>query len=327
MEEVVSHRVFADAVQRLGLPAGQPLRVLDLGCGLGDGLALLTQPHADLAPVASGHRLEYVGLDADADMVETAAAIHDVPGTSFRTGDMRDELPAGPFDLYLSCGVPYSHLTPDEMVAVLSGIMARIIDAGRRAAIVVDVLGRYSIEWTPNWGASRWNYAMTFLEDTTERLEQPMTFYDQTALNAAISAAAQRAGVPQAEVSYTDRSILVGRHTATRAFNPAIQPYRTLVNDLARGSSAVAPAELAFDPPTTGAPDEVLGFFHTLAARWNKLLEEASSPTQHQTGAGRDAVALATDLLQAEMHEQRGLGTGHSLTATVIVDATATIAR
>jgi hypothetical protein len=144
---------------------------------------------AYLAPVASGHRLEYVGLDADADMVETAAAIHDVPGTSFRTGDMRDELPAGPFDLYLSCGVPYSHLTPDEMVAVLSGIMARIIDAGRRAAIVVDVLGRYSIEWTPNWGASRWNYAMTFLEDTTERLEQPMTFYDQTALNAAISAA------------------------------------------------------------------------------------------------------------------------------------------
>nr|WP_246221350.1 class I SAM-dependent methyltransferase [Phytoactinopolyspora mesophila] len=325
MEEVVSHRVFAEAVDHLRLPAGQALRVLDLGCGLGDGLALLTQPHGDLTPVIAGRQLEYTGLDADPDMVETAATLHDVPGTTFRAGDMRDDLPPGDIDLYLSCGVPYSHLTPDEMITVLSAMMTRIVDAGRRAVIVVDVLGRYSIEWTPNWDTSRWNYAMTFLEDTSERLEQPMTFYDRPALNSAIAEAAQRAAVPRVDVSFTDRSILVGRHTATRAFNPSIPPYRTLVNDLARGSSTVAPADLAFDPPTVGAPDEILGFFHVLAARWNKLLEEAVPATGEV--AGDDPAALAADLLQAEMDEQRGLGTGHSLTATVVVDATAGSAR
>src|SRR5437016_8789151 len=48
MEEVVSHQVFADAVQRLALAPDQPLRVLDLGCGVGDGLNLLTQTHGHL---------------------------------------------------------------------------------------------------------------------------------------------------------------------------------------------------------------------------------------------------------------------------------------
>jgi hypothetical protein len=54
MEEVVSHKIFASAVRRLRLPAGRPLRVLDIGSGVGDGFDLLTETHGDLAPVRVG---------------------------------------------------------------------------------------------------------------------------------------------------------------------------------------------------------------------------------------------------------------------------------
>jgi SAM-dependent methyltransferase len=315
MEEVVSHQIFASAVRRLRLPAGRPLRVLDIGSGVGDGFALLTEAHGDLAPVAAGRRLDYVGLDGDPDMVETATALHPVPGAAFRVGDMRDRLPEGDFDLYLSCGVPYSHLTAEEVTEVIANIMRRILDARRRAAIIIDVLGQFSIEWMRNWQFRRWNYAMTFFEDTTERLEQQMTFFDRTSLGEAVAAAARSTGAKPAELGFTDRSILVGRHTATRAFNSSIPPYRTLINDLARDPSSVSLPELYFEPPTAGAPPEILHFFQTLAGSWNELLDQAA------TGSGKRMRALASALLGCETREQRGLGVGHSLTATVIIDA------
>lgn len=301
-------------MRRLRLPAGRPLRVLDIGSGVGDGFDLLTETHGDLAPVAAAHRLDYVGLDGDPDMVETATALHSVPGATFRVGDMRDRLPDGDFDLYLSCGVPYSHLTTGEVTEVIANIMRRILDAGRRAAIIVDVLGRFSIEWMSNWHSPRWNYAMTFFEDTTERLEQQMTFFDRTSLGEAIAAAARSAGAQPAELNFTDRSILVGRHTATGAFNPSIPPYRTLINDLVRDPSRVSLRELYFEPPRAGAPPEILHFFRTLAGSWNEMLDQAAN-------SGKGIRALASALLRCETREQRGLGVGHSLTATVIIDA------
>jgi hypothetical protein len=247
-------------------------------------------------------------------MVETATALHSVPGATFRVGDMRDRLPDGDFDLYLSCGVPYSHLTTGEVTEVIANIMRRILHAGRRAAIIVDVLGRFSIEWMSNWHSPRWNYAMTFFEDTTERLEQQMTFFDRTSLGEAIAAAARSAGAQPAELNFTDRSILVGRHTATGAFNPSIPPYRTLINDLVRDPSSVSLRELYFEPPRAGAPPEILHFFRTLAGSWNEMLDQAAN-------SGKGIRALASALLRCETREQRGLGVGHSLTATVIIDA------
>lgn len=318
LEELITHATFADAVAALGLPPGAPLRVLDVGSGTGDGLALLTEPHGELPPVTAGRALEYRGLDADAAMVDTARSLHAAPGVAFEVGDVRDWRGDEPFDLYVSCGVPYSHLTAGELVAALTALLRGIGHGGRRAALLVDVLGRYSMEWTPRWPEPSWDYAMSFFEDTAERLEQPMTFYDRPALAAAIGAAADAAGVRPEAVTYTDRSVLVGRHTATRTFNPGIPAYRTLVNDLVRGTNPVRPRDLRFDPPTAGAPADVLAFFADWARDWNALLDAAGDPDA-PLPAG-PAAELATALLRHERHRQAGLGAAHSLTATVVVD-------
>lgn len=321
LEEPISHGIFADAVRALGLPAGAPLRVLDVGSGTGDGLALLTEPHGELPPVTGGHPLRYVGLDADPEMVATARSLRAAPGVTFEAGDVRDRRPDGPFDLYLSCGVPYSHLTTDELTGVLAGLLGEAAAGGRRAALVVDVLGRYSIEWTPRWEHTRWDYAMSFFEDTAERLEQPMTFYDRGGLGAVIAAAADAVGTRPVSVTYTDRSVLVGRHTATRTFNPGIPPYRTLVNDLARGTGTVRPADLRFTAPAGGAPDDVLAFFGAWTRDWNALLDAAGDPDAPL--ARGPAIRLAEALLHHEHTHRPGLGVGHSFTATIIVDPTA----
>lgn len=318
-EELISHTIFADAVAALGLPVGVPLKVLDVGSGTGDGLALLTEPHGELPPVAAGRALEYRGLDADAAMVDTARSLHTGrAGVTFEVGDVRDWRGDEAFDLYISCGVPYSHLTRDELVAALSALLRGIGRGGRRAALLVDVLGRYSMEWAPRWSRSSWDYAMSFFEDTAEHLEQPMTFYDRPALASTIGAAADAAGVRPAGVTYADRSVLVGRHTATRTFNPEIPPYRTLVNDLVRGDAPVRPRDLRFTPPSAGAPAEVLAFFATWARDWNALVDAAGDP---DAPLPRDrGTELATALLRQERNRQAGLGAGHSLTATVVVD-------
>ncbi|OIV38014.1 hypothetical protein BIV57_08030 [Mangrovactinospora gilvigrisea] len=319
MEEVATHRVLSRAVAALDLAPGAPLTVLDLGAGTGDGLALLTERHGEPAAPAAGHPLRYTGLDADPGMVATAQQLR--PEARFVQGDMRDAGDPERFggtDLYLSCGVPWSHLDPDAARTALAGILAAAARRAtaarpRRTAIVVDVLGRYSVEWTPNWGRTRWNYAMSFFEDVDATVEEIMHTYDRPGLDALIHQAADAArlpalGVPFA-VEYADRSVLTGRHTATRALNPALPaPYRTLVNRLHRGED-IDPAELRHTPPTEGAPDDVLRFHAEFADGWNTLLATAA--------AGPEALARA--LLEHELKAPRGLGAGHSLSAVVLV--------
>jgi trans-aconitate 2-methyltransferase len=68
------------------------VRVLDLGCGTGE-------------PTRDAHRLleawETVGIDSSPAMLEKARA-HEENGLRFQLGDIRDSLPAGPFDVVFS---------------------------------------------------------------------------------------------------------------------------------------------------------------------------------------------------------------------------------
>lgn len=315
LEEVVSHRVLRDAVDRVPPGPGQPLRVLDIGSGTGDGLALLTEWHGGLAPVIDDDRLAYLGVDLDPGMVDTARSLHPGRPAEFEVADMRAELPPGDFDLYLSCGVPYSHLPHDDTTEVLTGLMRRIVETRDRAVLVVDVLGRYSVEWTPRWPETRWAYNMSFFEGASETVHDQMSFYDRRSLDDALVEAATGAGARLAGVTFTDRSIVVGRHTATRAFNQEIPPYRTLLNELARGDTGVDPAQLRLEPPVGEAPPRVEAFFAKFAERWNGILVSAGeerSPDQ--------AKRLAQTLFACEQQSQQGLGVGHSLMATVVVE-------
>ncbi|MFP5020286.1 class I SAM-dependent methyltransferase [Pseudonocardia phyllosphaerae] len=316
-EEPVTRRVLTEALAALALPDDRPVDVLDIGSGTADGFSLLTRAADGDPAVVEEARLHYVGLDVDPEMVETAGEQVRSPSASFVHGDVRSGIPGGAFDLYLSCGVPYSHLTRDELVGALRSVLTAVAGRGRRAAVVVDVLGRYSVEWQPNWHLDRWDYAMSFFAGGGSGISEPMTFYDAPALTSVLDEAMAGTGATVVSRTAVDRSVLVGRHTATGTFNPGVPRFRTLVNDLLRDPASVDPADLRFTPATGGAPRDVLDWLAGFAARWNAAL-------QPYTGAGpldRDAAArLAHALLGLERAGGPGLGVGHSFTTTLVVD-------
>ncbi|ALE73050.1 hypothetical protein AD006_15530 [Pseudonocardia sp. EC080610-09] len=316
-EEPVTRRVIAAALAAVGAGPGDPVRVLDVGSGTADGWSLLTRAAPDAPPLVTEDRLHYVGLDVDPEMVETARAAVTAPSASFVLGDVRDAIPDGAFDLYLSCGVPYSHLTRAELVAALGSVLTAVAARGRRAAVVVDVLGRYSVEWQPRWDAERWDYAMSFFAGGGGTISEPMTFYGRPQLDACVDEAADGSGVRVVSRTAVDRSVLVGRHTATGTFHPEVPRFRTLVNDLVRDPGRVRPDDLRFVPARSGAPADVLAWLDRFAARWNAALD----PFTGAAGIGdAEGARLAHTLLGLEREAGPGLGVGHSLTMTLVAE-------
>lgn len=322
-EEPFSQWIFMDAIERIPFARRRDLRVLDIGSGTGDGLDLLERARAKRDDMAQGDRtLNYLGIDVDPQMVETSRRLHDGRDeVDFVCADVRDGVPSDPFDVYLSCGVPYSHLTPAETSWVLTDIFSVVRRNATTSVVVLDVLGRYSIEWMPKWGSSRWLYSMNFFEDADNVIQVPMTFHSRQSLSSCIRDAAWRSGVEPLDVAYYDRSIAVGRHTATRAYNKEIQPLRTLVNRLYDGSPDVDIEKLLLEVKSHLAPAQVSRFFNRFITTWNDRVQKSMSEIERGQGEpGRQRIELANSLRRIEYERQPGLGVGHSLIAVVHVD-------
>ncbi|MGW7535864.1 class I SAM-dependent methyltransferase [Amycolatopsis sp. NPDC054798] len=317
-EEPFSQRVFGLAAGRSGAGPGDALRVIDIGSGTGDALRLL---EAALGPGPGAPAVEYLGLDVDPSMVELGRDIHrGRDGVDFELADVRDGVPPRAADLYLSSGVPYSHLTGPEMESVLADIFRTVKNNHTRSAVVLDVLGRYSIEWVPNWPSDRWNYEMTFFRDVKDSPQAPMTFYSRATLDEMIRKAGIRAGLVLSEIDYFDRSVVVGRHTETGTFNPGLPPYRSLLNRLFGGDTEVDLAELELKTPRQDSPAEVAEFFAGYSTEWNSCLRKHVARHANREESPESRRELAGQLRVLEFEMQRGLGVGHSLICVVSAD-------
>ncbi len=351
-EEPFSCMVYQRAIQRIRYRHQQPLRTLDVGAGTGDGFALLNNPYITDSGLYRPEDIQYLGLDVNSEMVRTASALYlDCDNARFQVADVRDGIPNAPFDLYLSCGVPYSHLTSDELSQTLLRLFRNVRRHGVAASLIIDVLGRYSIEWVPMWGQSWWDYQMSFFKSDGETRPMMMSFYDAAQLCRLIQEAAAAAQCPIAEMECFDRSIMAGRHTATGDFTPNLPPYRTLVNSLLDPQQTTDLKALLFELELGAAPDEVLRFFARFSVQWNSLIREAAElagctipgmraplpePVRNMRediksqigsrsgpGAQADVIEpiLASYLQRLEASSQPGLGVGHTLIAVVSVDA------
>ncbi len=328
-----------------------PLSVLDLGSGTGDGLSLLMTMLEENSVPDGLRRFEYVGLDLSQDMVATAQRLHaHHQNVRFIRGDMREAVPEHPFGLYLSCGVPYSHLTRPELRQSLKNIFSVIHRNKARSAVVVDVLGRYSIEWPCNWLFDRWMYRMSFFSTDDEMPATEMSVYSADDLGQLIRQAADDASCAVTDIEFFDRSIMVGRHTTTGEYNQAIPQYRTLVNSLMDASRQTEFSQLLFNVPTDEAPANIVKFFKRFSMAWNALVAEAAAHCgelqdvpksllqqpvhgltkeleSHRSATNgadfRSSVVeptLAEYLRRLETVAQPGLGVGHTLTAVAYLE-------
>ena len=351
-EEPFSCSVFKQAIRLSNKIKKDKLKVLDVGSGTGDGYVLLSKLFKEDKEI-SDYQLDYFGVDISPQMVETANDLYaDESNVRFECEDIRNSSFTESFDIYLSCGVPYSHLTNDELYKALKMIVTNIRKHHSRCAVVVDVLGRYSIEWTPKWNESRWDYAMSFFESEGHAEPTWMSFYSHNDLQNIMQRAADAVGCPVEKFEFFDRSIMVGRHTSTGQFNPKLPRYRNLINSLLDPSQETELSQLIFQVEFTSAPKHILEFFEKFSGWWNLLVSQAAEildesiqvkfvelPQEVQgfkaalktelqqfsdKRLDRQKVEfmLAQVLRQLEETQQPGYGVGHDLFGVMWLDAT-----
>lgn len=277
--------------------AGRRLRVLDLGCGSGQGYELLTRiRQSDLSLedaqrfVLTPEQLElYLGVDLSDHMVAQGRHNYQqVPHVRFEQLDLREGLGRvareRPFDVYFSSYGSFSHLGADELRTCLRGI-ARHAAPGSLA--VLDVMGRFSPEWPGYWDAQDEAdkvrpYSMSYLFPEHERrsgeIERfPLRFWSGAEVRELCAAVARDTGVAIEVVELLDRSIFVGRHVDTREYGTCLPRLRSLVNRLYEQNvrTHLEQALVHYEP--VPGHDDLNAFFTRLSQCWNTVIEFAQT--------------------------------------------------
>lgn len=286
-------RPFAAEADRLARSQGRKVRVLDLGCGAGQGYELLTRIDEEGLNVDDAARFVlpteriglFLGVDLSLAMVEQGRRNYEGhPAVRFAQGDLRDGLLAvasePPFDIYTSSYASLSHLDGPGLGYCLRYIVRH---ARPGAVAVLDLMGRYSPEWPGYWRAaddsSRIHpYSMSYLYDEAERggggVERfPIRFWTGAEIRSLCAEVTASTGIAVTPAALLDRSIFVGRHVDTREFGCGLPRLRGLVNRLYEHDVRTPLDDLRV-AHQLDAPDEAVGrFFRTLADCWNEVVD------------------------------------------------------
>lgn len=362
--------------------AGRGLRVVDLGCGAGEGWDLLCKVPIGLQAGGGRYLLgpddlaAYHGIDLCPDMVAACAATFaDRPQASFAQGDLNDLdghlRRQQPFDLYYNSYGSLSHLADDGLRRLVAAVLAH---QSGPCTLVIDVHGQYSPEWPGYWGYSRdaatprmQPYNMVWMYPEAERARRlheqrdyRIRYWRGEELRSVLLDIPGLGGRLR-DLTLHDRSVLVGRHMDTAAFDPQVPPIRREVNTLFEFNCAASltglrsPVIPASDDPAvddafaklTRAWDAVVGWFGELLADGRAQPpeelcgEHGPIPAallqgmQSITATARNLAwfdpgdpeanllqpQLGLLLRQLEFQLQRGLGCGHGLLAVVQLNA------
>lgn len=269
------------------------VRIVDLGCGAGQGYEILTKiDRRDLDLGLQHERVLpkdkidlYLGLDISQAMVERGQVLfEDRPEIKFAQADLRDGFGAfkdeEPFDIYFSSYGSLSHLNRQDLVELLQDICEH---SGDESLIVLDFLGRYSIEWPDFWFAESESekvrdYTMSYLYSEAVRKEIesekfPLRFWVGSDVKDLSQELTETCGVGIEVLKLMDRSLLVGRHTDTREYNDRLKPIRRAVNSLHQDYLRTNLEELILDPAIVPDRPVIAPPLRELIDSWNVVVE------------------------------------------------------
>ena len=269
------------------------IRVIDLGCGSGEGYEVLTNVHREQLSLATKEVEvlpayligEYKGVDISSAMVEKARENYEgIPKVDFKVADLNNGLPVDPgeppFDIYFSSFGALSHIDDDGLRHLIEGICDHMDES---AIFMADMIGRYSYEWQCYWDesgsdeANMHQYSMSYIypPDMLDKVDVetfPLRYWGGDELDAFVSEIAATKGVSIARREIRDRSVLVGRHMNTREFNPNAQPIREAICSLHEFNQRTDLSSLLFDyVPRSGHP-RLNQFFEGFQMAWNAVV-------------------------------------------------------
>lgn len=230
------------------------LRILDMGCGSGDGYDLImgvTTKHPGIHDyivnaVTDDMLKEYVGIDLNENLIQQALEYYgDKPKLRFETTDISQGMIPGilgeepPFDLYFTSFGTLSHFTSEQCIKIIADILRHAPD---QALFMGDWLGRYTFEWQDLWHHPAdqeyfMDYRISYIYPEEERAAAdvaafPLKLVCRREIEDIIKKASQQAGVEIKPLVYFDRSIFIGRHLDTGDYNKNCPKLRGPVNAL-----------------------------------------------------------------------------------------------
>ncbi|MDO9097481.1 MAG: class I SAM-dependent methyltransferase [Candidatus Methanoperedens sp.] len=243
-EDIVIKSTIRGPIEKL-LARKSDIRVIDLGCGSGEGFELLT--HVPVSqPLSSGKQcfvsspdqISYTGIDVSDSMVQQGRKNYENRNNvRFEQADLNRGFPLAdeqPFDIYFSSYSSLSHLAPDKLQMLVEEIFNH---ANPGAIIVFDLFGKYSLEWPKYWNESRMMlpYNMAYLIPPESCNTGTIQWFDvcywtPSMLFQLLETAAKKTGTGIQIVQCIDRSIFVGRHVETGLFGAPSFNYRYQVN-------------------------------------------------------------------------------------------------
>ncbi len=229
------------------------LRVLDLGCGSGDGFDLImgvTTKDPGIyeyitAALTEDMLKQYVGLDLNEDLLRQAEEFYgQAPKMRFIQGDLTHGLPTevmseDPFDFYFTSYGTLSHFHDHQAVDLVADIAKH---APQKAVVMLDWLGRYTYEWQDLWHHPVdqeyfMDYRISYIypEDQRDKIEVssfPLRLMTRDEIMKIVEEASRKSGVQIKPLVFFDRSIFIGRHMDTGDYNKNCPKLRGPVNSL-----------------------------------------------------------------------------------------------
>lgn len=316
---------FRDLMARKG-QAGRGVRVLDLGCGSGDGLELMTSiPQDEPNGYSDGNCVlpaelidTYLGVDINEDLICQAEACHGTgPNVRFIQADLSDGLPASvkelpPFDVYFAGYGTLSHFHDDRAARIIADIAAHSADG---AIFVGDWLGRYSYEWQDLWDnpVDReyfMDYRISYIYPEEERGQAeissfPLRLMTDNEILHIVREAASLSGTELVPTTFVNRSVFVGRHTDTKDYNGNCPRLRSAVNSLFEQAHRTDLDSLIVDYVPAREFDELnrffSDFFHACNSlvRYTRFLMDTPDAAHADTVAGRNSSGVPAALTHA----------------------------
>jgi len=287
-------RPFLEEVKKNCLESGRKVRILDLGCGSGDGYELLTEVvNHDASPgkvkvnVLPEDEIDlYVGVDLNSELLAQGRGyfgncdnVRFLKGNFLQGLGVEDE---PPFDIYLANYGTLSHCDDREVEELLG----RIIKHGGESTIFMgDWLGAYSYEWQNLWVNPLEEdytlpYVVSYLYEEEERKDLEafhMRLMDRPTLFSIINKVAHDNGAELKVLRVFDRSLLVGRHMETGEYYDYPQKIRSAVNSLLEPECRTDLREVKVKYQPAKGYDVVNDYFKRLETAWNNLVEIAEN--------------------------------------------------
>jgi SAM-dependent methyltransferase len=230
------------------------IRILDLGCGSGDGYDLVMGVTTKdpgiydyiVNAITEDMLQQYVGIDVNENLVKQALDYYgDNPKLRFAVENISEGMMPGfleqesPFDFYFTSFGTLSHFTNEQCVKIIADICRH---APEHALFMGDWLGRYSVEWQDLWHHPIdreyfMDYRISYIYPEEQRAAAdvavfPLKLVCRQEVESIIEKASRQAGVAIEPIAYFDRSIFIGRHLDTGDYNQNCPKLRGPVNAL-----------------------------------------------------------------------------------------------